>query len=118
MFLTITKIISKFAFSKPATRLYPFVKRQPYKNTRGQIKIDVNTCTFCTLCQKKCPTFAIVVNRAEKVWTIDRLKCIQCAACVDACPKDCLTMGNQYAAAMTQKSIEVFRPEAKVDATV
>jgi ech hydrogenase subunit F len=109
---TIAGLVTKSAFSKPATRRYPFVKREPYANTRGSIVIDIDKCTMCTLCQKRCPTEAIEVKRTEKVWSIDRLRCIQCGACVDACPKSCLTMNNQYSPAAFTRSIDAFRQEA------
>ena len=106
--LTIGKIIARSALSKYVTRLYPFVKRAPYANTRGHIVNDINDCIFCSLCQKKCPTGAITVAKAEKMWAIDRMKCIQCGACTDACPKKCLSMHQQYSAPSSVKSIEIF----------
>lgn len=113
MYLSITRIITKFAVSRPATRLYPFVKRVPYKNTRGSIAIDISTCIFCSICQKKCPSLAIKVSKPEKNWSIDRLKCIQCGACVDVCPKKCLRMENMYSAPVAHKSVDLFKQEPK-----
>jgi ech hydrogenase subunit F len=107
--LTLGKIIIRSALSKFVTRLYPFVKREPYANTRGHIAIDIKVCIFCSLCQKKCPTGAITVNKAEKLWAIERMKCIQCGACVDVCPKKCLSMNQQYSAPSSVKNTESFR---------
>ena len=110
MYLAIGSLILKWFGRKPATRLYPFEKREPFPGTRGHVGIDINACTFCTLCQKRCPTGAINVKRTEKTWEIDRLKCIVCAACVEACPKKCISMENTYSAAQVNRSIESFRP--------
>lgn len=104
----IFKMITGWALQRPATRLYPFVKREPYAATRGSIAIDIQKCTFCTLCQKKCPTEAILVKRQEKIWEIERLRCISCAACVDACPKKCLTMATSYSPSVTARSVDSF----------
>ena len=110
--LTISKLITRSALSKYATRLYPFAKRAPYQNTRGHIVIDANLCIFCSLCQKRCPTDAIAVNKGEKTWTIDRMRCIQCGACVDICPKKCLSMDQAYTPVSETKSLDSFRPDA------
>lgn len=85
-------------FRKPATRLYPFVKRDNYSATRGHISIEFDKCIHCTICAKKCPTDAIIVDRAAKSWQINHIKCIACSSCTEACPKKCLTMNSQYRA--------------------
>lgn len=95
------------AFKKPATRLYPFEKREAFKGTRGMIKFDGAKCNSCTLCMLKCPTGAIKVDRAAKTWAIDRLKCILCGACVTACTKSALSMDGSYAGLQVDKAIVV-----------
>ena len=97
---SISQLVSRSAVSKPATRLYgsdPEVEKLKFDGTRGHIKFVINSCNFCTLCAKKCPTDAIVVEREAKTWTIDRRKCILCGACVEGCRKSCLTCENESA---------------------
>jgi len=106
--LTMTKIAMKSLFSKPATRLYPFEKRENFAAARGKITIDIAGCIYCGICKTKCPTQAIEVDRENKKWTIDRLRCITCNYCVDVCPKKCLKMDNQYSATTTTKEKESF----------
>ena len=89
----------------PATRRYPFEKRAAYANTRGSIRIDEHKCILCVLCDKKCPTHAIQVDRKAKTWSIDRLKCIQCNYCVELCPKKCLTMDTAYTPPVSVKEV-------------
>lgn len=96
-------------FSKPSTRLYPIQKRQHFKITRGHILLNGETCIFCGICAKKCPTDAIKTARKEKSWEIERLKCIACGCCVDACPKNSLSMINTYQPCSAQKEIEITR---------
>ena len=110
-FFSFAGLVSKAAVSKPATRLYPFAKREPYAATRGHVVIQMSSCNFCTLCAKKCPTDAIEVDRAGRVWRIDRLRCIQCRACVDACNKKSLTLDPHYSPAMTAKDVDAFKGE-------
>jgi len=109
MFFHLAKIALKSLFSKPATRRYPFEVREAYKHTRGQIAIEINQCIYCGICQRKCPTAALAVDRQAKSWTIDRLRCISCRACVGVCPKSCLTMKNSYTKPSLNRRKETFK---------
>ena len=114
--LSISKLVTRSTFKKPATRLYPFEKREPFPHTRGQIKFEIGTCIFCNLCAKKCPTEAIVCNRKDKSWEINHLACVLCGNCVDSCRKGCLTQVNVPASPMTSKEVEYFRVETQTPA--
>lgn len=93
--------VMKSLFRKPATLMYPAVPRKWQAATRGHIAIDIHACIFCGVCSKKCPTHAIVVDRPDKSWEIERLRCIQCGCCVEVCPKKCLTMEQAYTSPST-----------------
>ena len=111
-FFSMTKTVLKSLFRPPATVKYPFAPREFAAHSRGKITINIDTCIFCSLCQRKCPTDAIIVNKADKTWTIDRLKCIMCGACVEACPKDCLTQENRYSETLTDRTKGIFKATA------
>lgn len=106
--INFTKTVLRNLFSKPATRLYPYVKREYPARTRGQIGIDIDACIFCGICSKKCPTGAIAVDRAAKSWSIRRFGCIQCGECTSVCPKKCLTMLNDYTVPGPEKTEDRF----------
>lgn len=92
----LSSIVRNF-FSGASTRRYPFVVREPFKDTRGMVEgIDINKCIFCGICDKKCPSLAITVNKGEKSWEIDRFKCIICGVCAEVCPKKCIMMAEKY----------------------
>lgn len=114
--LKMTRVALENLFSKPATVPYPLARKPVYAGTRGRIAIDEAKCILCVICDKKCPTAAIKVDRTGKTWAIDRLRCIQCNLCVEVCPKKCLTMENMYTAPMTAKGMDVvnvpFTPPA------
>ena len=109
------KIALKNLFSRPATRRYPYVVRENFPGCRGRIEIDYPACIFCGACSKRCPAASIRVERAEKLWSIDRFSCVTCGLCVKICPKKCLSMAIDRPKALPAgdigKSIELHRAE-------
>ena len=87
-----SKLALKWALTKPPTTRYPFEPRNPIAGSRGQLVFTRDNCVYCNICAKKCPTDALLVNRAQKKWAIDRLRCITCGYCVEACPKKSLEL--------------------------
>jgi len=104
--------VLKNLFSKPATTLYPYVKKEYPVATRGHIAITIEDCIFCGICEKKCPSDAIKVVRTDKSWEIQRFGCIQCGACVEACPKKCLAMKTAYTSPSITKNTDSFTQAA------
>lgn len=96
--LSITKTLLKSLFHGPYTVKYPIEKKETFKCTRGKVDINITECICCGICERRCPTGAIKVEKDKRKWTIERLKCIQCSYCVEVCPKKCLSMNNQYTA--------------------
>ncbi|MBE5855391.1 MAG: hydrogenase [Lachnospiraceae bacterium] len=107
--MNFTGIVLKNLFSKPATRLYPFEPQQYKERTRGHVENNIDECIFCGMCQRKCPTGAITVNRENKTWQIERMNCVQCACCVKNCPKKCLSMGKEYTTPDTVKVVDTLQ---------
>jgi ech hydrogenase subunit F len=105
---SMSKLLFKSLFHGSYTGKYPIEPKVNYAQTRGKIDIEISECIFCGMCEKRCPTDAIKVDREQKQWTIERLRCIQCGYCVEVCPKKCLSMNNQYTAPTSQKSKDVF----------
>ena len=78
--------------SRPATRRYPSETRPHFPGTRGTIEFDLDTCVFCGLCVRRCPTLALTCSREDRFFAIEQLRCIACGVCVDVCNKDSLHM--------------------------
>lgn len=97
------KVILSNLFSKPATRQYPFEKREPFVKSRGQLVADLEHCIYCNLCAKNCPSNCITVNRQEKTWEVQPYSCIVCGICAEVCPKKCLSMDGQHRAPVYTK---------------
>jgi formate hydrogenlyase subunit 6/NADH:ubiquinone oxidoreductase subunit I len=107
-YFEMSKLALKWAFKQPPTSRYPFVPRKALAGSRGQVQFNKATCVYCNVCAKKCPTGALVVQRANKRWAIDRLRCISCGYCVDACPKDCITLSTDHARPTVTRDREYF----------
>ena len=107
-YMKIGSMVMRSLGSKPATLMYPSIPREWKERTRGRIEIDIDSCIFCGICSKKCPTGAIAVNKEEKSWSIERMSCIQCSCCVDVCPKKCLVNEAGYTAPDMEKIVDRF----------
>ncbi|MCB1068993.1 MAG: 4Fe-4S binding protein [Kiritimatiellae bacterium] len=101
--MKMTYVALKSLFSSPATANYPAEPKTYYPGTRGHIVLEVSTCTLCKICEIRCPTGAIQVDREGKAWSIERMKCIQCGFCVDSCPRKCLSNDPQYTSPASEK---------------
>ncbi|WP_429159186.1 4Fe-4S dicluster domain-containing protein [Desulfitispora alkaliphila] len=105
--------ILKNTFSPPATRLYPFEQREQFPDVRGELEIIADTCILCGICQRKCPTGCIEVDKANSSWKINPYNCILCGSCVEICPKDSLYMKPQWRKPTNTKKIHEEHVEPK-----
>lgn len=104
-----SKVVLKNLVTGPVTERYPFVPKVNPEGARGSVNIELDKCIFCGICQRKCPTAAIVVTKEPKSWEIDRLRCISCNYCVEVCPKKCLVLDTKYAPCSTVRSKDMFK---------
>jgi ech hydrogenase subunit F len=88
-------LILKNIIRKPATRLYPTIKREPFERTRGRLFFNEDPCIYCGICMRTCPADAIKVTRNEQLWELNAFRCIICGECVNKCPKKCLSITNE-----------------------
>jgi ech hydrogenase subunit F len=116
-YFRMTAIALKWAFSKPVTSKYPFEPRVAIPGSRGSLSFDVDTCVYCGVCAKKCPTGALVIHRKLRKWAIDRLLCITCGYCVDACPKKSLALETAHATPTVTRDKEYYSSPEKPKAT-
>jgi uncharacterized protein (DUF362 family)/Pyruvate/2-oxoacid:ferredoxin oxidoreductase delta subunit len=59
------------------------------KIPRKEIRVDLNKCNLCELCQKACPKGAIKVT--DRV-LIDKSECILCCCCIEACNQGAISI--------------------------
>lgn len=110
-----TKTVLKNLMTRYATRLYPFSKKEPFKTAKGELKIEMDKCILCGVCQMRCPSQCIVVKKPEKSWQVDPFACVYCGVCVDACPVKCLYQDGQYRAPLAEKDIVLHVQETKLE---
>lgn len=105
-------------FRRPATRIYPAVRREMPDRYRGKLAWHREKCTGCGLCAKDCPSNAvemIVVDKAKKQFVvryhIDR--CTFCAQCVQNCRFKCMELVHDdwELAALDRKAFTVYYGE-------
>lgn len=63
---------------------------------RGKIVYERDACTGCTLCAKVCPSHAIEILPETKKMRIWITQCIFCSQCTDTCPKNGLSMSEEF----------------------
>lgn len=103
------KMTLRSLFGKPETVMYPAQTRPQPKGLKGHVVNDIRTCILCGICEKRCPTGAISVDKKAQTWTIDRFRCVQCGSCVRECPKHSLSMDPAHAKPATAKGVVVER---------
>jgi ech hydrogenase subunit F len=118
--MVMCKTVVRSLISRSACKMYP--AREPifFERTRGRIEMAAVKCILCTLCAKRCPTGAIIVDREKNIWQIDRFKCILCGNCIEGCKSEALKMANHYTGPTVAKQGEGHRvvpPKAKKEKT-
>ena len=111
--LQMSKNVIEWVRKKPFCKMYPVVPGKVYDRTRGCVMNDASKCTLCTVCQIKCPTGAIKVDRAGGTWEINHFQCIMCNECVSNCRPKSLTMENKHAAPVAKMEKLSIKVELK-----
>lgn len=57
-------------------------------------KVDKDACISCKLCEKVCPSTAILVSSVDKKASINKALCLQCTNCRQICPTKAISYGK------------------------
>lgn len=62
------------------------------KISEYKIQVIEDNCTGCYLCERICPTAAIVMEgpKSAAIAVVDNTKCVSCLRCIDICDDDAL----------------------------
>ncbi len=98
------KTIGKITKYPRLTLKYP---RKPMDNSLflGAPEIDRTMCTLCGECERRCPSRAIVIDRAAAGIGINMDECVFCALCADICPAGAARMSNEFELAQKDRGI-------------
>lgn len=104
---SVTAAVEKIG--KGELKINPPIEIPP--NFRGKISYDREKCIGCGICTKVCPAHAIELiptgkdekgkEKYKAIFYISR--CTFCSQCVDACPKECISMSNEFLLADTDR---------------
>lgn len=103
-------------FKGPATRRYPYEKREPFKDARGKVSWDMAKCDLCHDCERLCPVMAIVVDEENKRITYDPFLCIYCRTCAEGCFHGAILCSLEYKSPDTEKTKEVYEKKEETAA--
>lgn len=110
------KMTLRSLFSKPETIRYPFEEPQHPACMKGEVEFDYSDCIYCGICEKRCPTDAIKVDKTNETWSINHFACIQCGSCIRECPKSCLSMNPVLVHPSSEKTVvTISKPELTVE---
>ncbi len=124
MALTLRKL-----FSPPITRQYPQEKPPMYPGFRGQhalVRDPVTSdtkCIACMRCSTVCPSRCIHIkyhedtngSRVVDEYSIEALRCVFCAYCVEVCPVGAITMTEVFEYANYERDAIYFNKGALLE---
>jgi len=97
------KIIKKIIKYPRVTQNYP---KYPLKSIPfiGKPEIDLEKCTRCGECVKRCPSYAIVLDKEANDIGINYDECVFCSLCEEVCPVGAAQMTTQFELAQKDRN--------------
>ena len=86
-------VVSTLKYFRDEYDAHIYERECPAKVCQGMktYSIDVDKCTGCTVCAKKCPTEAIIGTRKSPHFIVQE-KCIGCGNCLETCKFDAIVV--------------------------
>lgn len=97
------KIIKKIIKYPRLTQNYP---KYPFKSIPfiGKPEIDLEKCTRCGECVKRCPSNAIVLDKEANSIGINYDDCVFCSLCEEVCPVGAAQMTSKFELAQKNRN--------------
>jgi ech hydrogenase subunit F len=100
-------------FKKAATRPYPVAPRSDLPAYRGELKFDMDACTFCGACARACPARCLTVDIKTCTLQSDPFACVYCGVCVEECATGAAVFLARHRGPADAKGLVVQRGEKK-----
>lgn len=113
----LAKTIKTVVTGKRFTVEFPEERESLPDDTRGSLRLDMNTCISCSACEIICPNKTITMvdvltdKGPKKMPQIGLERCLFCALCEEVCPPKCLTLTKSYDFEAYDKRELLKRPE-------
>lgn len=109
------RVTLSYFFKKPVTVQYPRERLKIAENYRGELTVNINTCTACLLCARNCPINAIKIEvegkgkeRLIKKFDIDMNICMLCGLCERPCQSGSIKLTQKYETAVYDKGNQIL----------
>lgn len=113
---------------KPVTIQYPDKTARPVselipERSRSWLRVEMDTCTACLMCESSCPIDCIKIvvakdspkGRAMSGFDIDMAKCMYCGLCTEPCPTGAIHFIPEFerASYSLEEMVSHFIPEGE-----
>ncbi len=115
--MAMLSIVLRNLITGPVTTRYPDGPADIPEGNRGRVDWDMEPCTLCGLCQKRCPPLAVVVDKIAGTVSLQVFRCISCGVCADICPKGAISISQEYSRPGYGKEVRTYRKEVTEERT-
>jgi ech hydrogenase subunit F len=109
--MAMLSIVLRNLITGPVTTRYPHGPADIPEGNRGRVDWDMGPCTLCGLCQKRCPTLAVKVDRKAGTIALEVFRCISCGVCIEACPQDAIAISTECSQPGYSKDVRTYKKE-------
>lgn len=109
--MSMLRTVLRNLISGPVTTKYPAAPADIPQGNRGRLDWDMEKCILCGLCQKRCPTLAVTMDKKVGTITLQVHRCISCGVCAEICPKSAISVGREYSAPSYTKELRVYQKD-------
>lgn len=112
--MTMLSTVLRNLVSGLVTTNYPRSPADIPGGNRGRIEWDMTSCILCGLCEKRCPTLAVTVDKKAETVKLLVFRCISCGVCAEICPKDAIRVCQECSSPSYGKEVRTYVKEVGI----